>query len=162
MLPSIHESRNQVNLKRGRKKYHTLPKINVDKNCGLVYTPIRFRNIPTRHAHMLANKMEEVMDTQKQGHTPGPWTMRREFGTIADVVDENGGVVAIPWHGQKDKTPALVANPICEANARLIAAAPELLEALKELAALSKFDPANFGPRTDKALRTIAKAEGRA
>ena len=66
------------------------------------------------------------------GHTPGPWTYD---GTVAFsdrpdlpcVVDEYRLVVAQCWDdGHTDDE--------CEANARLIAAAPELLEALEDAA----------------------------
>ena len=58
-------------------------------------------------------------------HTPGPWNVtglyvrERDGGLIASILDL--------WHGQR--TPKAKKN----ANARLIAAAPELLAALEEL-----------------------------
>ena len=59
-------------------------------------------------------------------HTPGPWVKGGDFG---DVVGADGERVIV-WglgigHGQRDKT--------TEANARLMQAAPDLLEALEEL-----------------------------
>jgi len=66
-------------------------------------------------------------------HTPGPW---RVLGTTA-----NGAWIKV---GTNDLAPFLIANvnvwPVVEndgdANARLIAAAPNLLEALRPFAAL--------------------------
>lgn len=66
-----------------------------------------------------------------QGHTPGKWeyTATVSFHDRPDlpcVVDEFRLVVAQCWddgHTEEE----------CEANARLIAAAPELLEALEDL-----------------------------
>lgn len=55
-------------------------------------------------------------------HTPGPWDYGK-LGNDADqwaVYDPNGRTIGLSYHG--------------EANARLIAVAPELLEALEELA----------------------------
>ena len=55
-------------------------------------------------------------------HTPGPWkVIQPEHDPNAyDVATEAGGQIArLPWK--------------CEANARLIAAAPELFEALRDL-----------------------------
>lgn len=108
-------------------------------------------------------------------HTPGPWEMG-EAGSWEDglrtateyFVRRPGDDVAIASDiidPANDDTPS-------EANARLIAAAPELLAALKELAALMPvcgndhdisvrvFQVPTGSVR--KALAAIAKAEGRA
>lgn len=95
------------------------------------------------------------------GHTPGPWAVD-EDGDGYQIVTQSKGMKpgeCKDWiatvHPQTDEA---------EHNARLIAAAPELLEALKELMHL-------HGPRGDfpnNAFRVqelvekaIAKAEGR-
>jgi hypothetical protein len=58
------------------------------------------------------------------GHTPGPWTVGRDFSIIAGSEE----IAALYTNdGADDSKPYPV-----EANARLIAAAPELLEALKD------------------------------
>lgn len=70
-------------------------------------------------------------------HTPGPWkygweTDAREWGI---VTDRRGGIVAnVNTSTGPDATsaPAMRVMP-CEANARLIASAPELLEACEGL-----------------------------
>ncbi|HUT57335.1 MAG TPA: hypothetical protein VNA25_05620 [Phycisphaerae bacterium] len=55
------------------------------------------------------------------GHTPGPWEWWP--GTLGGVVSErNGNHIAVPARGMRR-----------EANARLIAAAPELLDMLKTI-----------------------------
>ncbi len=67
-------------------------------------------------------------------HTPGPWHMDPEEVTggfrIVPKIGDRGLAVAI----QRDAAPAIPGSGIdratAEANARLIAAAPELLEAL--------------------------------
>lgn len=66
------------------------------------------------------------------GHTPGPWGFYRMQGFGADysVRTEDRAVAVVRHYG----------NPkVSEANARLIAAAPELLEACKR--ALEQTDP---------------------
>lgn len=90
-------------------------------------------------------------------HTPGPWT--RKFGQ--DVYQGSGPFDALrliatgtPTNGSPDELAEAFAN------ARLIAAAPELLEALDELLAAAE----NFERPSDKAIASaraaIAKAEG--
>lgn len=57
-------------------------------------------------------------------HTPGPWAYGEECGLTREIWGDNGPelyAIAQTRHGDPGQ---------CEANARLIAAAPELLEAL--------------------------------
>lgn len=98
--------------------------------------------------------------SEKQKHTPGPWVP--EFGESCRVrAKQDGGKVAIMMnlkglHGLIGRrTGAEVA-----ANARLIAAAPELLEALEYIMG----DSVSFLRDTaiEKARSAIAKAEGKA
>jgi hypothetical protein len=102
----------------------------------------------------------------KTNHTPAPWAVD---GTTAaenlDVIGENGRVAMLDCDDIDADT--------LEANARLIAAAPELLEALilllnVESAALwgARLTAANNGLDVayhfDKARAAIAKASGEA
>ena len=95
-------------------------------------------------------------------HTPGPWAVN-PFRTTVDACDDEGPlpICKLLWptnRRSEDET---------EANARLIAAAPELLEALQEL-----MDEQNGPPlirdapaweaAMSKARAAIAKVEGRA
>lgn len=67
-------------------------------------------------------------------HTPGPWTAEDD-GDSLDIYGKDGSCVATVRHPQEATTSR-------EVNARLIAAAPELLTAAKALrAALLKGDP---------------------
>lgn len=65
--------------------------------------------------------------------TPGPWRVRTEIGTFGDVVDANDDPVAMAQLRQADAGHYLNRDgqPERQANAHLIAAAPELYEALK-------------------------------
>ncbi len=88
-------------------------------------------------------------------HTPGPWTARM-LDDPQWVVASSGPLVCNTLHGND------------EANARLIAAAPEMLDAarmaVKELEwFLSKAGPGSYSATgTLEQLRAaIAKAEGR-
>lgn len=88
-------------------------------------------------------------------HTPGPWRVGPVDDTI--VTDAAGKEVAAidGDYNNPDEWPRM------EANARLIAAAPELLDALKRLIKPSpgtaKLPPWVYGI----AVPAIAKAEGR-
>ena len=90
-------------------------------------------------------------------HTPGPWRaiIRKNGGGITNAfVDmQSGGHIAIPLN-----------NPeTAEANARLIAAAPELLEALQTwIAACDTGTHTDINQAREQARAAIAKATGEA
>lgn len=100
-------------------------------------------------------------------HSPGPWKLAYDKGSNRDIMTNNARV-ATAWL-------AYVTPEEYHANAHLIAAAPDLLEALRELDAAID-DEALYEPDDDehakaldrlieaqKAARAaIAKAEGRA
>jgi hypothetical protein len=76
----------------------------------------------------------------KQTHTPGPWIIDQKEKWPFDwqIVDSEGFVIAnggFYTYSTDDKSLSDVrkkkGNEPCEANAKLIAAAPELLETLK-------------------------------
>ena len=89
-------------------------------------------------------------------HTPGPWFAKRA-----------GGVGYFEWYVGRDGENYPIAEDITdpvtrdqsEANAHLIAAAPELLGALKMMLEGGLEGPTSQAIET--ALATIAKAEGR-
>ena len=97
------------------------------------------------------------------GHTPGPWYFD-EAGNIwrrppSDLYQNGGGVAGDRplatahegWHGEDDCKYPLVAN------ARLIAAAPDLLDAVRYAIDNPDFDSAEF----DRLARiAVAKATG--
>ena len=83
-------------------------------------------------------------------HTPGPW---HTIGTLADrplVEAEDGGMVADLVEREDDAE--------TRANAILISAAPELLEALKRIV---KEATGHTLAALDEAQAAIAKAEGK-
>lgn len=100
------------------------------------------------------------MDTPK--HTPGPWSyFKGNFAHLEhpgiEALDDTFSVVIL---GYKDRTEddggvrGRTAEE-AEANARLIAAAPDLLAALKEILA------ADCKRTQEQAAAAIVKAEGR-
>lgn len=111
-------------------------------------------------------------------HTPGPWQIGHlslsvtaacasPIGGSHKVCDIRGwGYLTGKGHGALGLSDE-EARAIQEANARLIAAAPDLLAAVRELAQHIVFDPdgdldgAEFDAMGARALSAIAKAEGR-
>jgi hypothetical protein len=97
--------------------------------------------------------------TQPVTHTPGPWKVGPEY------------IAGIPIYFSDDTHFCTISRPLTltdYANANLIAAAPELLEALKEAKELIRFfhgDPAweiydSSSPEMKRLNAAIAKATG--
>ena len=116
--------------------------------------------------------------TTKHTHTSGPWCIHRSYANAQTltVADHHGGswefthtyisqgekIIAEVQHQSKASGWPHVHNvEEMWANARLIASAPELLEALKGLLEVTE---ENYDNRheVEAALHAIAKAEGRA
>jgi len=72
-------------------------------------------------------------------HTPGPWTARRMHTGGFDILDERGRDVVTVYGGG-------VETESREANARLIAAAPDLLEACQEFLPILERQLASVNP----------------
>ncbi|HCF7628834.1 hypothetical protein MUB13_20905 [Pseudomonas aeruginosa] len=69
----------------------------------------------------------------KQSHTPGPWEIERYSDGLIQIV---GNIRAVSDHEEHVTTVVEAVTRGDEANARLIAAAPELLSIAKRWAAL--------------------------
>jgi hypothetical protein len=93
----------------------------------------------------------EEIEMSESKHTPGPWTVKTDgkgFFWVDHDYEESGG----------ESVCNTGTHETAEANANLIAAAPLLLEALKEAASML---PSNVHPQLrEKFNRVIAKAEG--
>lgn len=89
-------------------------------------------------------------------HTPGPWIYTKGVGFKHYVASENGdldfSLQELHWRDGRE-VPA-------EANARLIAAAPELLEACKEALVKCPF-PVGAALFRERLQTIVAKAEGK-
>lgn len=70
--------------------------------------------------------------TTQQTHTPGPWTTNKKCPTMVEAVADGQGVNLIVDCNDPD---GFRTRGEDMANARLIAAAPDLLAALEEIAA---------------------------
>ena len=115
------------------------------------------------------NCLNNLQHTPKAAHTPGPWKVSDTW--------RSDGLAGETWHVKIESGHELIvpANALgateekAQANARLIAAAPELLELLKEIhnffetgprrlsADALRDDAETFGRAIE---RLIAKAEG--
>jgi hypothetical protein len=101
-------------------------------------------------------------------HTPGPWTLRTNSEKHHAILDEGGFPRAEVFSAHRSSE-ARKAEAL--ANARLIAAAPELLEALKDVYTrrtdiLNAANKASLGTgglefALRKTREAIAKAEGK-
>jgi hypothetical protein len=102
----------------------------------------------------------------EQQHTPGPWTIETPMGEETPWIVE-AGKQSYEWHciaivpiepEDEDDLPI----PQARANARLIAAAPELLGALTDLLASWSTESGwmNNDLVADRARAAIAKATG--
>lgn len=111
----------------------------------------------------------------KATHTPGPWTARKSRGLNAyEVRGADGSYIGDIW-GVDEPVPNGIKRDHQKPNARLIAAAPDLYEALKSVRGVVAASAEashlldGFGPRTvtagDRLLQAvdaaIAKAEGK-
>lgn len=87
------------------------------------------------------------------GHTPGPWHLFPiETGWIVNQTGGAGyiGTLSCISHRREQ----------CEANAHLIAASPELLEALTDLMDLVQWSVSPHSPAMRRARAVLAKASG--
>lgn len=104
-------------------------------------------------------------------HTPGPWVANRRFVTVVGSVDTWSGPVtgtiveALETEQEDSEGRVWSCAGSAEANARLIAAAPDLLAVIKKLVAWRACD---YAPQRSEvatlvmeALAAIAKTEGR-
>lgn len=66
---------------------------------------------------------------EAQKHTPGPWRIGKSGGVVSDAPIEGGvpGTADVDYYGGH-----LICETVTSANARLIAASPDLLQALEE------------------------------
>ena len=90
-------------------------------------------------------------------HTPGPWRVGRKGAVVADhPIPEMGGSDAVEYYGGH-----CVAESITDRNAPIIAAAPEMLEALYMVRDANRDEPHIPPPALAVIDAAIAKAEGR-
>lgn len=96
-------------------------------------------------------------------HTPGPWAYDPDSKEVFGSTEEHGcGWIALVEGNDSSDQP--LPAEMRAANARLIAAAPELLAALKELVEYDdgSNDPGDLGYEIlQRCKAAIAKAEGR-
>lgn len=101
------------------------------------------------------------------GHTPGPWEAVLPDDVRGQPVPYYRGLICCVSHEEPTgmlavvtKDGSSVPKADWEANARLIAAAPDMLEALKEVVRVHSYEITLLV--SDKVYAAIAKAEGQA
>jgi len=105
---------------------------------------------------------------EKAKHTPGQWEYGPRNGIGIEVQSISGKRIAVAYLPKKineQNQPEQVWSDESEANARLIAASPELLECLKEaIETIQPFIDDNVGEGDGDLIgnwkKAIAKAEG--
>jgi len=107
------------------------------------------------------------MPAKAAQHTPGPWTIRPVFIAQKDSQSLHFGEYALNLWGIAGRSTRLNTSPTlprceAEANALLMAAAPELLEALENLTALigndlvrNTAEDSNFMAFTRQSVRIV-------
>lgn len=98
-------------------------------------------------------------------HTPGPWAICEH--DHANVIWADNGVICDVFHANEDDemTASVESREESEANARLIAAAPQLLAALQKIAEMDgdgSWNTSEFHALCSIAKAAITKATGRA
>lgn len=99
----------------------------------------------------------------KSKHTPGPWHPRNHRNDAGGEVRDDEGL----WVARVHQRDGGADGAACVANTNLIAAAPDLLAALKEMldkgegCAACGFGAPGCGCRYERARAAIAKAEGK-
>lgn len=101
------------------------------------------------------------MQAKQTKHTPGPWHIDLMDSAVTDswYTINGGNFGGIATLDIPDKTDYPEAWAFNEANARLIAAAPEMLEALKNL--VDVYGDCFGKPDIERAEDAINKAEGK-
>lgn len=107
------------------------------------------------------NTKTQMESSPRSLHTPAPWLV---IGDMEHPANARITSAKRP-HIAKVYASTLKPDRTCKANARLIAAAPELLEELKEMVRAYSNIPdriigCSLAHRCDKARAAIAKAEG--
>ena len=92
-------------------------------------------------------------------HTPGPWKFEHSEDIdlpnhVAISANTHTMLAQVVWKMENDEY-----SPQCEANARLIAAAPDLLEALEAIIDSGELPLCYSSPLVIKANKAIAKAK---
>lgn len=96
----------------------------------------------------------------KVEHTPGPWGECGNGVFVTRLFGNNGYATNFPVATIYDPDDVQQLNDVCRANARLIAAAPEMLEALDELYKLAVHLKIFTSRHKARVETVLAKARG--
>jgi len=122
------------------------------------------RNNPVQAAVEYGKRYHLQKNPGECKHTPGPWMVDDCDSGVIVCKDGDIAVCSIGCIPKKDFSDDIECYEITRANARLIAAAPDLLEALKGLVNIATHPQATkdqIRQIAKEARATIAKAKGR-
>lgn len=98
-------------------------------------------------------------DQQSLSHTPGPWFLEEPDGDFVEVsAPDHHALARVVWQ-MEDNRLCGDPSPTQNANARLIATSPELLEALKATTELLRGVNRSTDRPSDYVYRALAKAD---
>jgi hypothetical protein len=92
-------------------------------------------------------------------HTKGPWTIYRNPHATKNRLEDSPDYEK-HIYDSIDPIGILIDTPVIEKNAALIAAAPEMLEALEAIVNRDIDDPNSYDKAFEKVLKAIKKAKG--
>jgi hypothetical protein len=87
----------------------------------------------------------------KFNHTPGPWTVQEYNRPVRDLFISNANTHGKICDITERKEPHCLTAEIARANAKLIASAPDLLDALKRI----KFESCDGEPMSEEDMKSV-------
>lgn len=93
-------------------------------------------------------------------HTPGPWTICEHSWARTGIYAKHIGIAALDIEQDADEDTQAELEAVMAANARLIAAAPDLLATLRRCAARICIDEGINSPLYREAVEAIRAAGG--
>lgn len=100
------------------------------------------------------------MGQKEPEHTPGPWRLRKLRHEGVEIEDEQDSLLVAVTHRHAGTFDGGYEEMPCEANARLIAAAPDLLEALRQILAADMQGVLLPSRLSELAAAAVKKARG--
>jgi len=119
-----------------------------------------------QETHETISTESSIEGGKTMNYTKGPWEVRPLYGLLMVKIGPTSRAVATVWvkkmEGTQDGKKSIVVSEEGEANAQLIAASPDLYQALNALARHANCEPGPIPTELwEQAERALQKAEGR-